>query len=345
MNALKTAAIGTETAVLGATATVAWGLVGGAGNPFIWAPMVVALTAVELTRLPLVMRAPKLSLAGACCALVLAGAVSLLTTETLILGTESVLTARAAGVTASDTELSQVTTALDAAKAAAARREAERARLAGVVDDARKHSEEIGREAVGLQNNPNVSAYRAGRRWIAPGSSAAGAVAAANAKAQAEHAARSATAETALAAARAELAALQPIDLTSAEAAVVTVKQAVERERAASPMHRLAASLFRTDTANLKAEDYEWLRRTVAVSVGAVLAFATLAAGLISALPERGTRSPSKLARAIRAMVAARRKKLRRIKERVEFKDRIRVVHIPVDRATGLVVDPDGGKL
>jgi hypothetical protein len=125
----------------------------------------------------------------------------------------------------------------------------------------------------------------------------------------------------------------------------VTVKQAVERERAASPMHRLAAALFRTDTANLKAEDYEWLRRTVAVSVGAILAFATLAAGLISALPERGTRSPSKLSRAIRAMVAARRKRLRRIKERVEFKDRIRVVHIPVDRATGLVVDPDGGKL
>ena len=76
MNALKIAAVGAETAVLGATATVAWGLVGGSGNPLIWAPMVVALTAVELTRLPLVMRAPKLSLSGACCALALAGAVS-----------------------------------------------------------------------------------------------------------------------------------------------------------------------------------------------------------------------------------------------------------------------------
>ena len=88
-NALKVAAVGAEIAVLGATATVAWGLVGGAGNPFIWAPMVVALTAVELTRLPLIMRAPKLSRAGACCALVLAGAVSLLTTETLILSRDS----------------------------------------------------------------------------------------------------------------------------------------------------------------------------------------------------------------------------------------------------------------
>ena len=341
MNVLKISAVGAETAVLGATATVAWGLVGGSGNPLIWAPMVVALTAVELTRLPLVMRAPKLSLLGACCALALAGAVSLLTTETLILGTETVLTARAAGVTASETELSQATTALDAAKAAAARCETERARLAGVVDEARRHSEEVGREPVGLQNNVTVSAHRKGKGWVAPGSSAANAVAVANAKAQAEHAARSAAAETSLAAARAELAAVQPIDLTSAEAAVVTVKQAVERERAGSPMHRLAAALFRTDTANLKAEDYEWLRRTVALSVGAILAFATLAAGLVSSLPERGARSPSKLARALRAHLARRRKRLviyRDVPGPIQFRDR--VLHVPVD-TLGRVLDPD----
>ena len=118
-----------------------------------------------------------------------------------------------------------------------------------------------------------MSAYHAGRRWVAPGSSAAGAVAAANAKAQAEHAARSAAAEAALSAARAELGASLPIDLTGPEAAVVSAKQAVERERAANPMTRLAASLFRTDTANLKAKDYEQLRRIVSVSVGLILGF------------------------------------------------------------------------
>jgi hypothetical protein len=156
MNALRTTAVGAavvgELAVLGTTATIAWGLVAGSGNPLVWAPMIIALTAVELTaRLPLVMRVPRLSFAGACCALGLAGAVSLLTAETLILGTESLLTARAANVTASETALAQVTTALDAAKAEAGRRDAERTRLAEAVDEARRHSEEIGHEPVGLQ--------------------------------------------------------------------------------------------------------------------------------------------------------------------------------------------------
>jgi hypothetical protein len=343
MNALKAASIGAEIAVLSATATVAWGLVAGAGNPLVWAPMVGAMTAVELCRLPLVMRAPKLSLSGAWCALALAGAVSILTAETLVLGTESLLTARAAGVTASETALSQAATALDAAKTEAGRRDQERARLAAAVAEAQRHSAEIGREAEPLQNNPAVSAYR-GRRggWAAPGASAANAVAAANAKAQADHAARESSAEAALAAARAALTAAKPIDLTAAEADVVAAKQIVERERASSPMHRLAAALARTDTANLKAEDYEWLRRTVAVSVGAILAFGTLAAGLISALPERGDR-PSRLARALRAMAAARRKTLRRLKEtvRTEVRDRTVYRYVPCDPHTGKVLDPD----
>ena len=187
-----------------------------------------------------------------------------------------------------------------------------------------------------------VPAYRRGRGWAAPGSSAANAVAAANAKAQAEHAARLSAAEAATYAARAEFAAVQPVDLMRPEAAVVAAKQAQERERAANPMTRLAASLFRTDTANLKAEDYQWLRRTVAVSVGAILAFGTLAAGLISALPDRASR-PGKLTLALRRMIAARRKTLRRINDqtRVEYRDRPRFIYVPVDEV-GRVINPDG---
>jgi hypothetical protein len=338
MNSLAITAISTEIAVVACTGTVAYGLVAGSGTALIWGPMVGAMAAVELCRLPLVMRAPKLSLAGACFALALAGCVSILTAETLVLGTETLLTARAAGVTAAETALSQATTGLDAAKGAEARREADRARLTNAADEARRHSEEIGRELVGLQNNPNVSAYR-GRKggWIAPGSSAAGSVAAANAKAQAEHAARSAASETALSAARAELAAWRPVDLTGAEADVVAAKQAVERERAANPMTRLAASLFRTDTANLRAEDYQWLRRTVSLSVGAILAFGTLAAGLISALPNRADK-PSKLARRLRAIARRRRPIIvrRDVPGPIRFRDR--VVYLPTDPATGRVL-------
>jgi hypothetical protein len=134
---------------------------------------------------------------------------------------------------------------------------------------------------------------------------------------------------------------LPPIDLTGPEAAVVTAKQTVERERATSPMHRLAASLFRTDTANLEAKDYEWLRRTVALSVGAILAFGTLAAGLISALPDRAERKPSRLIRRLRA-IARRRRPLtvyRDVPGPVQLRDRL--VYLPVDPISGRVLDPD----
>ena len=58
-------------------------------------------------------------------------------------------------------------------------------------------------------------------------------------------------------------------------------------------------------------------------------------------MPERG-QSNGKLARAIRARLAAKRKTLRRISGivRTEFKDRTKVVYVPVDVATGKVLDP-----
>lgn len=45
MNALKIAAIGAEVAILGAAATVAWGLVANSGDIRVTAPIIVAATA------------------------------------------------------------------------------------------------------------------------------------------------------------------------------------------------------------------------------------------------------------------------------------------------------------
>jgi hypothetical protein len=344
MNALKIAAIGAEAAILGSTAAVAWGLVAGSGNLLIAAPIVVAATAVELLRLPLVMRAPKLRLLSATAALVLAGALSLVTAETLALGVEGLLNARALAVTSAETRLAEAQVSFNAAKADRDRREGDRVSLVAAIATAQKHSEEIGRETVTLQANPSVSAYRTRKGWAAPGAAAANAAVSANARAQADHAKRAEAAEADLTAARAALAALKPVDLKVEEEKLVEATRSVDRERAASPMHRLAASLFKVEPGKLRVEDYEAVRRAVTLSIAVILAIGTLAAGLISELPERGSK-PSKLALALRKMIGARRKTLCRIKERVEFKDRIRVVHIPVDRATGLVVDPDGGKL
>jgi hypothetical protein len=66
-------------------------------------------------------------------------------------------------------------------------------------------------------------------------------------------------------------------------------------------------------------------------------------AGLISALPDRGDR-PSKLSLALRRLIAARRKTIRRIEEKVrtEVRERVRMIYVPVDVATGRIIDPDG---
>jgi hypothetical protein len=83
-----------------------------------------------------------------------------LTGETLVLGVESVLTARSAAVTVAETKLAEAQTGLDTAKANATRRDQERDRLTAAVTEAQKHAEAVGREAVSLQGNPSVSAYR-----------------------------------------------------------------------------------------------------------------------------------------------------------------------------------------
>ena len=285
----------------------------------------------------MVLRIPKLGPTGACGALTLAACLSLLTAETLVLGFEGLLNERARGVTAAETKLAEAQTTFDAAKADAGRRNQEIDRLTAAIAAAQKHAEEVGRASVTLQNNPSVSAYRSRKGWVAPGGAAANAAANANARAQADHARAEAAAEADLAAARAELVALKPIDLNAED--VVAAKKAVERERAASPMHRLAASIFRVDTANLTAEDYQWVRRAATLSLATIVSVGTLAAGLISSLPDRSDK-PSKLSLALRRMIAARRKTIRRLQVRTEFKDRMRFVYVPVD-ASGKVLNPD----
>ena len=355
MNVLKAAAITAETAILGATTTVAWRLVADSGDIRIAGPIVAAAAAVEIVRLPLALRVPKLKPGAAIGALTLAIGLSVLTGETLALGVDALLNARSSAVAAVETKLAEAQTSYDAAKAEAARQDGERDRLTAAATAAQAHSEEIGRETVPLQANPSVSAFKTKKGWAAPGTGAANAAANANAKAQADHAARAAAAERDLASARAALAALKPVDIKPEETGLTAAKQAVERERAANPMSRLAASIYRVSTSDLRDEDYQAVRRFVTLSLAGLMAGGTLAAGLISALPERGSR-PGRIANAIRFWVARKRKSVVRVVEvpgperivevdkifRVPGPETIKTVWLAYDIATGRRVKPDG---
>ena len=80
---------------------------------------------------------------------------------------------------------------------------------------------------------------------------------------------------------------------------------------------------------------FEGVKHYAVIALATATALTSALAAVISSLPERGPKGDGKLARAMRGWVAARRKTLRRINERVvtQFKDRTKVVYVPVDVA------------
>jgi hypothetical protein len=330
MNSLKIVAIAAETVVLGAVAVIGYGLLAPAGPP---SPVVLGTLAaclgVEAMRLPLAMRIPSLGAIGRIVALTLALCASALTFEVLALGVQEVLDARALPATQAEELVAEATERLTATKASADR-------LAGEVEAARKHREEIGREHVDLAAAPAVSIYRDRHGAVrAAGTTAANAAAAGNARAQEDHNARLKAAEADLATARSAAAAGPSV--ADAERGLAEAKAAAERARLVSPLHRLTAALWRTE-GDLPAGAYATVRGVVTMSVAGALALGTLLAGLVSTLPERGT---SRIGRAVRALFGAWRKRLRRIEPtiRTEYRDRIVRLHIPTHPVTGMPLD------
>jgi hypothetical protein len=331
MNALKAAAIGAEAVVLVSVGTVAYGLVAPAGPTPVVLGTLAACLAVEATRLPLVMRAPSLGPVARCAALGLALCASIITFETLALGVEATLDARALPAVQAEERLREAEAELEAAKTTANE-------LANEVEAARRHVEEVGREPVALANNPTVAVVRDRKGWRAPGSSAALAVAQGNTRAQDAHSRRVEAAQADLAAARSAAAAGPSV--SDAERTVAEAKKAVEKTRAQSPLHRLTMAIYRTD--DLPAGAYATVKGAIVFSLAGALALGTLLAGWVSVIPPRAARA-SKLTRAFRAWLASRRKTLRRIREtvRTEYRDRVKFVYVPCDPRTGKVLNPD----
>ena len=112
--------------------------------------------------------------------------------------------------------------------------------------------------------------------------------------------------------------------------------------KALNPMYRVGAAWMRTPVEDLTGEQFEVVKHWAVLALAAATVLATVLAAIIASLPERGE-CPGKLACTVRAMVAARRKTLHRIRERVrvEHRDRMRFVYVPVDKATGKILDPD----
>jgi hypothetical protein len=121
--------------------------------------------------------------------------------------------------------------------------------------------------------------------------------------------------------------------LKTEEEAVRASEARLRAATAANPMARLVSGLSDATIDRVKS--------VVAVSLGFAVAFTTSLLAFLAHLQPRSERG-GKLARAIRAMVAARRKKIRRLTETIKFQDRVIIRWVPFDPKSGLRIKPDG---
>lgn len=230
-----------------------------------------------------------------------------------------------------------------ALKQAADRRAAEISRLQSDVESARAHRASIDKP-LALQAAPagKTCVGRRGYTWNCSAGVQAAAVAA-NATAMKAHADELKAASEAVRVAEERPGGVAPAPDTSAsDAGLVEARRQVADARSMNPMFRVAAAWQRTPVEEMTLEQFEQVKHWAVIVLSIATAATTALAAIIASLPERSSQS-SKLARAIRAMVAARRKTIRRLQEtvRVEYRDRTKVLYVPVDPQSGRVLDPD----
>ena len=146
--------------------------------------------------------------------------------------------------------------------------------------------------------------------------------------------------------ARADAARGKQASAASPEAsdALLEAKRAFEEKAGQSPVWRLTAAVFGEDASEVTSAQFARVKAFVTATLA--IGFATLSMA-VSVVVHAQLRSeaPSKLAMAIRRLIARWRKRLvvyRNVPGAI--RDRTVFVHVPVDKETGLILDPDKGR-
>lgn len=121
--------------------------------------------------------------------------------------------------------------------------------------------------------------------------------------------------------------------------ALVDAKEKFDEVAAQSPVWRLVAVVFNEDNSSVTQEQFNTVKKYVVGTLA--ITFATLS--MIASIVAHSTlksQHPSKLSRAIRAWLAARRKKLRRVEATVvtEIRDRVIYRYVPCDPVSGKAI-------
>jgi hypothetical protein len=343
VNALKISVVAAEVAVVASLAVSSYSIA-FSGHASDWgaAAPLAALVAIESMRLPLAFRLPRMGFTGMICGGAMLVGLSIITGEAASLGFTNLIYQRMRPVAEAERDLVRAQISRDALNSRTARRAEEIARLQTDVEAARKHRASID-QPLTLQPPP-AGRTCAGRHgsWNC-GAAVQAEVARANAAAMKAHADELKDASVLVKDAEMRLAGVASApDTSMADASLADAKRKVADERSTNVMFRAAAAWQRTPVEDLSSESFAAVVHYAVIALALATACATALAAIIASLPERGDK-PSKLAMALRRMVAARRKTLRRIREtvRVEYRDRVKFIYVPCDPRTGKVLDPD----
>jgi hypothetical protein len=291
-----------------------------AGGDLAIAAPLLAVSALEATRIPLSSFATRLRPLAKLTAILALASIGVLTGELMSTGFAQLLDARLAPVTAASAERDAARERLAAERAALDRLTAEASQARASLADLAAHPPAL------AEVRSQTCTGRRGSYDCTPASALH-----ANASAQASYDDRLRRAQEAAGQAERRLRATP--GLKDAEKALRASEGRLRVATTANPMARLAAGL--TDT------QLDRVKSIVAVSLGFAIAFSTSLLAFLAHVETGAAARESKLARGLRALIAARRKTIRRVRETVRTEYRDRFIHVPVDRTTGLVLDPD----
>jgi hypothetical protein len=353
MKPLKIIAIVAEAVVVCTLAISSYNAAFGGRDGINWmaAAPLLTVVALETLRIPTALNLIKAGPITILMSLALILGLSVITMEAASIGFENLIFERTRPVVEAEAALEKVMIGQRTINKDALDRADEIKRLTTDLDAARTHRKELGDQKPELQTvapdktcTKVVGTGKHARRvsWNC-NSQAQNDTARGNKDAQNAHNEELKTATEQVTEAEKRLAAAEA---NKPDTHVVTeAREQAERKvadaRSMNPMYRVAAAWQKVPVQQLTSEQFEHVKHWAVIALAAAVAFSTSLVAVISSMPERG-QSNGKLARAIRARLAAKRKTLRRITGivRTEIKDRTKLVYVPVDVATGKVLDP-----
>ena len=109
-------------------------------------------------------------------------------------------------------------------------------------------------------------------------------------------------------------------------------------------MHRLSAALFSIPASQVADAQFEQVKKFVVFGLAGAFALLSMIVSTIVHLQPKAPRGSGKLSRMARRWLARRRRPLiihRDVPGPVQVREKMRVVYVPCDPATGKVLDPD----